>query len=286
MARKYEELTFTDDFMFCKILEQNKKLCVELLEMILEKRLGRLVQINRQKPIEITVDGKGVRFDVYAEDGSAVYDVEMQNVNRDSLPKRTRYSQGMIDLGMMERGAKYKELHQSYIIYICKFNPFPGKNLHKYTFVNLCREDTSIELGDETAKIILCSEGNSDDVSENMKAFLKYIAEGKPCDAFTDELERAVVDAKEHKRWRQEYMTLLEHYEIEREEGRKEGREEGLKEGREEERRNTEIERRNTEKERKRAEAAEAKIRELEKLLEKQTRNDSGLTAYTAAQNL
>ena len=282
MAKKYEELTFTDDFMFCKILEQNKKLYVELLEMILEKRLGKLVQINRQKPIEITVDGKGVRFDVYAEDGSAVYDIEMQNANQDSLPKRTRYSQGMIDLGMMERGAKYKELHQSYIIYICKFNPFPGKDLHKYTFVNLCRENTSIELGDETAKIILCSEGNADDVSENMKAFLKFIAEGKPCDAFTDKLERAVVDAKEHKRWRQEYMTLLEHYEIEREEGRKEGlkegREEGLKEGREEGLKEGLKEgRRNTEKERKRAEAAEAKIRELEKLLEKQTRNESGV---------
>ena len=146
MAKKYEELTFTDDFMFCKILEQNKKLCVELLEMVLGKKLGTLVEINRQKPIEITADGKGVRFDVYAEDGSSVYDVEMQNANQDSLPKRMRYSQGMIDLNLMERGKKYKDLNQSFIIYICRFNPFPGKELHKYTFMNLCCEKPATSL--------------------------------------------------------------------------------------------------------------------------------------------
>ena len=256
MAKKYEELTFTDDFMFCKILEQNKKLCVELLELILGEKIGSLVEVNRQKPVEITADGKGVRFDVYAEDGTSVYDVEMQNYNQDSLPKRTRYSQGMIDLNLLEKGKRYKELNQSYIIYICKFNPFPGKELHKYTFINLCRENTAIELGDETAKIILCCEGNVDDVSGNMKAFLKYIADGIPGDPFTDEIERAVTEAKEHKRWRQEYMTLLEQYEREREEGRAEGREEGRAE-----------ERKNTERERRRADAAEAKIKELEKLL-------------------
>jgi hypothetical protein len=89
-----------------------------------------------------------------------------------------------------------------------------------------------------------------------MKAFLKYIADGIPGDPFTDEIERAVTEAKEHKRWRQEYMTLLEQYEREREAGRAEGREEGRAE-----------ERKNTERERRRADAAEAKIKELEKLL-------------------
>ena len=34
MAKKYEELTFTDDFMFCKILELYPEICRELLELI------------------------------------------------------------------------------------------------------------------------------------------------------------------------------------------------------------------------------------------------------------
>ena len=117
------------------------------------------------------------------------------------------------------------------MIYICRFNLFPDIGFHKYSFLNLCREDPRIELGDETEKIYLCAAGSADDVSENMKAFLGFVATGIPEDPFTDNLHFIVEEAKYHKKWRQEYMTLLEHYEIEREEGRKEGLEEGRKEG-------------------------------------------------------
>ena len=30
MTKRYEELTFTDDFMFCKIMMNNEDLCREL----------------------------------------------------------------------------------------------------------------------------------------------------------------------------------------------------------------------------------------------------------------
>ena len=108
----------------------------------------------------------------------------------------------------------------------------------------------------------------------------------KPGNAFTNELEEAVTEAKVHKRWRHEYMTLLEHYQLEREEGRKEGREEGLKEGREEglregrklERERADAEHMRAEEAQKqaeeahmRAEAAEKRIRELEQLLAAQS---------------
>ena len=56
-----------------------------------------------------------------------------------------------------------------------------------------------------------------------MKAFLGFVDTGIPEDPFTNNLYSVVEEAKYHKRWRQEYMTLLEHYELEREEGRKEG---------------------------------------------------------------
>ena len=229
MAKNYEELTFTDDFMFCKIMESHPDLCRELLELILERKVGKLVEVNRQKPIEITADGKGVRFDVYAEDDQKViYEVEMQNAMKDSLSKRVRYSQGMIDLNLIERGKHYSELNRSFIIFICDFNLFKEIGRHKYSFANLCREDSKIELGDETEKIFLCAEGKMDDVSENLKIFLNYIAQGVPGNAFTNTLEYKVKEARIHKRWRTEYMTLLEHYEIERAEGRAEGLAEGI----------------------------------------------------------
>jgi hypothetical protein len=39
MSKKYEELDFTDDFFFCKILMKNQRLCKELLELTLKCNL-------------------------------------------------------------------------------------------------------------------------------------------------------------------------------------------------------------------------------------------------------
>ena len=162
----------------------------------------------------------------------------MQNASVDSIAKRSRYSQGMIDLNLIKRGSHYSELNRSYVIYICRFNIYKEGELHKYSFRNLCLEDPRIELGDETDKIFLCAEGTSDDVSEKMQAFLSYIASGTPSDSFTNELENEVKKARDHIQWRTEYMTFLEQLEKEREEGRAE-------------------ERVNTEREKARADAAE-----------------------------
>jgi len=77
--KSYEELGLSDDFLFCKIMQSNPDLCKELAELVLSRKIGKIISIDKQKPIEITRDGKGVRFDVYMEDdASTVYDIEMQ----------------------------------------------------------------------------------------------------------------------------------------------------------------------------------------------------------------
>ena len=186
----------------------------------------------------------------------------MQNAVSDSIAKRSRYSQGLIDLGLIERGAHYSELNRSYVIYICRFNLFEEVGRHKYSFLNLCLENPEIELGDETEKIFLCANGTVDDVSEKMQAFLNYIASGTPSDTFTNELENEVKKDRDHIKWRTEYMTFLEQLEREREEGRREGLEVGREEGREEERVNTL-------REKARADALAVEVVELKKQLER-----------------
>jgi predicted transposase/invertase (TIGR01784 family) len=119
---------------------------------------------------------------------------------------------------------KYEELNRSYVIYICQFNIRKNAGLHKYSFANLCRENTAIELGDEAEKIFLCAQGTADDVSEKMKSFLAYVAGSRPSSEFTAQLENAVQKARDHIQWRKEYMTRLERDERMREEGREEER--------------------------------------------------------------
>lgn len=223
---KYEELSFTDDFMFCKVLTTNPELCHELLELIIGKKVGAFARLDQQKPIEITADGKGVRFDVYSEDDqNVVYDCEMQTKDNSNLPKRARYYQGMIDLNLIERGADYSELKKSYIIFSCPFDEFKA-GLHKYTFKTCCKELPEITLEDEVTKIFLCAGGDADDVSPEMKEFLEWMVSGRQGKTeLVRKLDDAVQKARNHEEWRLEYMTLLMRDNKMREEGREEGRE-------------------------------------------------------------
>lgn len=229
MSKKYEELDFTDDFFFCKILMKNKRLCKELLELILQIKISKIVFSVEQKPIEITADGKGVRLDVYVEDDTkTVYDIEMQPTMKKNLPKRSRYYQGMIDLNLIERGANYKELKKSFVIFICQSDPF-DKGLHIYTFENRCRECTELLLGDETTKVFINAEGTVNDVSKEMKDFLDYLkgkgVKGDLARRIDDEVNKARV----HEEWKVEYMSLFLRDQEKIEEGQEMGREEKMR---------------------------------------------------------
>ncbi len=67
----------------------------------------------------------------------------------------------------------------------------------------------NISMGDKTVKIFLNAKGTLDDVSDELKAFLDYVAGKKPNDAYVESLEEAVKEAKKNREWRHEYITLL-----------------------------------------------------------------------------
>ncbi len=48
-----------------------------------------------------------------------------------------------------------------------------------------------------------------DDVSEDLKAFLDYVAGRKSENDYVKRLETAIKEAKKNREWRHEYMTLL-----------------------------------------------------------------------------
>ena len=254
--KTYDELEFTDDFLFCHILMENEDLCIELVEMITGRKIKSIIKPESQKSIRLTYDGKGVRFDVYFEDEeNVIYDIEMQAGKKYNLRKRSRYYQGMIDLNILGKSKDYENLRDSYIIFICTFDEF-GDGRHIYTFENLCKENPDIKLDDGAHKIFLCAGGSQEDCSEKMKDFLDYIAERKINGELSKRLQDEVERSKKHEEWRADYMTLLEKYEEKIEEGRELGRQE--------ERKNTEAERRRADAAETRANEAESRIRELE----------------------
>lgn len=96
----------------------------------------------------------------------------------------------MIDLNILKKGANYKDLKRSFVIFVCTFDLF-GEGRHIYTFENRCIQNTELALGDDTTKIILNTKGTMDDVTPEMKRLLDFIDGKEPEDDYTRELDEA-----------------------------------------------------------------------------------------------
>lgn len=70
MVKRYEELTISDDFMFGKTMG-DKVLCQDVLEQLLEEKVGELEDVQPQREFRYTSGGKPIRLDIYTRDKSA-----------------------------------------------------------------------------------------------------------------------------------------------------------------------------------------------------------------------
>ena len=230
-GKAWENLTIADNFIFQKVMRK-KRLCKRLIENILQIKIRKIVFPEMEKDIRIRRDSKSVRLDVYVEDDAGMlYDIEMQTTDYTdptALPKRTRYYQAMMDMDVLNKGEFYTKLRKTYIIFICTFDPF-DRNLSRYTFKEICAEDATLQMGDETTKIFLNSKGSRNGVNGDLAAFLDYIEGKAPRGKFTETIAGAVEEAKEDKEMKVEYMTYFMELREREERGRAEGRTEGEK---------------------------------------------------------
>jgi len=74
---KWEELDISNDFLFGKVM-QNPELCKELLQRILpDLEIERIEYPELQKSINVDMDARSVRLDVYVKDDKeVVYDID------------------------------------------------------------------------------------------------------------------------------------------------------------------------------------------------------------------
>ena len=240
MNKIIQQLNLDDDFLFAKVMS-DKEICRKVLEKILNIKIKKITIPTDQKVIDVLLDSKSVRLDIYvADENETVYNIEMQKGKNNNLPKRSRYYQGSMDLDMISKGEDYKNLRKSFVIFICTFDPFK-MGRHIYTFENICIEDNRIELRDETTKIFLNTKGNIDDVDEEMLQFLRYIENStdEVANLSNSGLIKAINDKinylKNDKSMEVEYMTLLEREREKFEEGIEKGIEQGIEKGAERE---------------------------------------------------
>ena len=178
IKKTLQDLTIRDNFLFAAVMQQGDN-CKRFLEMLLDISIGR-IEIQYEKTIIFNPEYKGIRMDVYSkDDNSTCYNIEMQVLNGE-LPKRSRYYHSQMDMELLGSGEDYENLPQSYVIFICNFDPFQKKR-YLYSFENICIEDTALKLQDGNKTIFLSTKGeNPSEISTSLLHFLKFIKENHP----------------------------------------------------------------------------------------------------------
>lgn len=203
-AEKWENATIANNFIFYKVMHNNPDICKRLLEILLEIEIER-IEMEQEKQIEVDYGIKGIRLDVYAKNATQAFNIEMQVADTQELPERARYYQSIMDVDMLRSGQKYKELKDSYIIFIC-LNDIFHKGKAKYTFENLCVQDSTVKLNDRTTKLFFIAQNYDKILNKEQRAFLSLVMKNECKTNFTENIMNLVQDAKHNTQWRFQYM--------------------------------------------------------------------------------
>ena len=239
--KNLQELTIKDNFMFGAVMLEEAN-CRGFLEMVLGIPIQSL-SIDLEKSMVYHPEYKGIRLDVIAKDeANTHYNVEMQVLQKAALGRRSRYYHSQIDMELLTSGLDYSKLPNSFVIFVCDYDPF-GLKKYCYTFFNRCEEENTLKLDDGNVTIFLSTHGkNPQDVSEGMVRFLKFVKASLKAsiadykDDFVKQLQDTIVRIKASREMGERYMLLQELLKDERTAGFAEGHAAGLTEGRAEER--------------------------------------------------
>ena len=205
---------------------------MEGMQLLLRIFFGRDDLIVKRVVTQQSADnlyGRGVRFDVLAEDSEGkLYDCEVQRANEGATPRRARYNSSMMDSRELAHGADFSELPETWVIFITENDIYRAG----YPLYHVERIVQELQRPfDDGAHILYVNGANRDDtpLGRLMQDFfcerpeqMNYKELAQRADYFKAEAEGVNV-----------MCELMEKFgEKKLEEGRLEGREEGRLEGR------------------------------------------------------
>ena len=243
LEKKWESLTFTDDFIFSRVMH-DENICRQVVEVILGVKIGKIRYLSAQDEHKTDPDSMRIIMDVFLRDENRIINVEVQTGHKKELPHRSRYYQSVADVNTTPTGAKYRELPDNILIFICTFDPFE-ENLPRYTFEYTCNESPHrLKLKDGSIRIFLNTKATElTALDQKLQAFYHYLQEGVVESTLTQEISHKITTLKTNSIERRAFMTLAlkmadirydafdEGFEEGREQGFQFGREQGLEQG-------------------------------------------------------
>lgn len=110
------------DFALFLTVMQNKEAYRNTLSIILDESDIQLSEVKVEQVVLNKSGKRAIRLDAWAvSDDDRQFDMEMQNeADQDSLPKRSRFYQGLMDTPILKSGknTKYRNLPSTTIIFI------------------------------------------------------------------------------------------------------------------------------------------------------------------------
>ena len=141
-------------------------------------------------------------------DENRIINVEMQTGHKKELPKRSRYYQSVADVSTTSTGAKYRDLPENILIFICTFDPF-DRDFPRYTFQYICNEDKRLKLKDGSLRIFLNTKANGlSALDQKLQAFYHYLQDGVTESSLTQEISSKITTLKNNSLARRSFMTL------------------------------------------------------------------------------
>lgn len=225
-------INLSDFALFLSVMK-NPKAYRNVLSIILNEPDIQLKEVKVEQVILNKIGKRAIRLDAWAlSEDERQFNIEMENHSgSDSIPKRARFYQGLIDTPILKSGkeTKYRQLPSTVIIFITQEDIFK-KDRAMYTFVEKCKEIDELELDDGTTKIFLNM--SSKNGSQELVSLLQYMKKTdieNPEILVKDkrilEIDEIVTEVKESEEWEGIEMNILE---IGIVEGERRGREQGI----------------------------------------------------------
>lgn len=167
-------LTLFDDDLMSLVFDHNIEATNLLLRIILQKDDIEVIEVIGQKELENPiVGGRNVRLDILATDSTdKLYDIEVQRDNGGAHIRRSRFHSSMVDARMLKEKQKFKELRDSYVIFITQ-NDYLGKGLPLY-HISRNIEETGEPTNDGSHIIYVNGAYAENDTLGNLMANVKF----------------------------------------------------------------------------------------------------------------
>lgn len=214
MSISIDDISLANDLVFSEVMRQPENV-KPFLEAVLEKKVAEITYIERQQDMKDGINLHGIRLDVTLADADETrYDIEMQTGHAYDLERRIRFYQSSIDRRTLEPAESYRQLRESYIIFVCTDDYYKrGLALYKRKSVIEGAED--IEYDDGSHAYILNAAFTVQNMNEPALEFLRYVnaryrklAIDISGSEYLTQIDRAVEDIKSDKGKVERLMTL------------------------------------------------------------------------------